>query len=45
MYHKGGGSQESVFGELKSQSQMEYVAVRNLYGNQIYMMPRSWPTI
>jgi len=38
MYHNGRGSQESVFGELKSQSQMEYIAVRHLYGNQLYMM-------
>jgi hypothetical protein len=38
MYHNGRGSQESVFGELKSQSQLEYVPVRYLYGNQMYMI-------
>jgi hypothetical protein len=37
-FHNGRGSQESVFGELKSQSRMEYVPVRRLYGNQLYMM-------
>ena len=34
LLHNGRGSQESVFGELKSHSRMEYVAVRRLYGNQ-----------
>jgi hypothetical protein len=38
MFHNGRGGQESVFGELKSQSQMEYIAVRHLYGNQLYMI-------
>ena len=38
LYHNGRGSQESVFGELKSQAQMEYIAVRHLYGNQLYMI-------
>lgn len=38
LYHNGRGSQENVFGELKSQTQMEYIAVRHLHGNQIYMM-------
>lgn len=38
MYHNGRASQESVFGELKSQSQMDYIAVRRLCGNQMYMM-------
>jgi hypothetical protein len=38
LYHNGRGSQESVFGELKSQSQLEYVPVRYLYGNQLYMI-------
>jgi hypothetical protein len=37
-YHNGRGSQESVFGELKSQGQMDYIAVRGLYGNQLYML-------
>lgn len=38
MYHHGRGSQESVFGELKSHSQLDYVPVRHLYGNQLYMI-------
>lgn len=38
MYHNGRGSQESVFGELKSQSQLDYVPVRHLCGNQLYMI-------
>lgn len=37
-YHNGRAFQESIFGELKSQSQMDYIAVRRLYGNQIYML-------
>ena len=27
-----------MFGELKSQSQMDYIAVRRLLGNQLYLM-------
>lgn len=38
LYHNGRGTQESVFGELKSQAQMEYIAVRHLHGNQLYML-------
>jgi hypothetical protein len=38
MYHNGHATQESIFGELKSQSQLDYIAVRRLYGNQMYMM-------
>ena len=38
LYHNGRGSQENVFGELKSQTQLEYIAVRHLHGNQIYMI-------
>jgi hypothetical protein len=37
-FHHGRGSQEKVFGELKSQSQMDYIAVRRLSGNQLYLM-------
>jgi hypothetical protein len=36
--HNGRGSQESVFGELKTQSQLDYIAVNKLSGNQFYMM-------
>jgi hypothetical protein len=38
MYHNGRAAQEAIFGELKSQGQMDYIAVRRLYGNQMYMM-------
>lgn len=37
-YHNGRASQENVFSELKSQSQMDYIAVRRLHSNQMYMM-------
>ena len=37
-FHHGRGYQEKVFGELKSQSQMDYIAVRRLSGNQLYLM-------
>ena len=37
-YHNGRGNQENIFGELKSQSQLDYIPVRRLYGNQLYMM-------
>ncbi|MGD0331499.1 MAG: transposase, partial [Nitrososphaeria archaeon] len=37
-YHNGRAAQESVFGELKSQSQVDYIAVRGLLGNQLYML-------
>jgi len=37
-FHHGRGSQEKVFGELRSQSQMDYIAVRRLAGNQLYLM-------
>jgi hypothetical protein len=35
MYHSGRAAQESVFGVLKSQSHMDYIAVRRLLGNQL----------
>jgi len=37
-FHHGRGYQEKVFGGLKSQSQMDYIAVRRLSGNQLYLM-------
>ena len=37
-FHDGRGSQEGVFGELKSQCQMGYVPVRTLIGNQLYLL-------
>jgi hypothetical protein len=38
MYHNGRAAQGSVLGELKSQSQMDYIAVRGLLGNQLFML-------
>jgi hypothetical protein len=37
-FHNGRGAQENLFGELKSQCQMDYVPVRSLAGNQIYLL-------
>ena len=37
-FHNGRGSQENTFSELKSQCNMDYVAVRRLHGNHLYMM-------
>ena len=37
-FHKGRGAQEGVFAEIKSQCQMDYVPVRTLVGNQIYLL-------
>jgi Transposase DDE domain group 1 len=37
-FHHGRGGQEKIFGELKSQSQMDYIVVRRLSGNQLYLM-------
>ena len=36
-FHNGRGSQENIFGELKTQSQMDYIPVRTLAGNQLYL--------
>jgi hypothetical protein len=36
-FHNGRGSQEKIFAELQSQGQMDYVPVRRLIGNQIYL--------
>ena len=38
LFHNGRGSQEGIFGELKSQCQMGYVPVRTLVGNQLYLL-------
>jgi len=38
VYHNGRGNQENVFGELKTHAQLEYVPVRHLHGNQLYMI-------
>lgn len=37
-FHNGRGAQENTLGELKSQCNMDYVAVRRLCGNQLYMI-------
>ena len=37
-FHNGRGSQEGIFGELKSQNQMDYVPTRTWCGNQVYML-------
>jgi hypothetical protein len=37
-FHEGRGSQEAIFGELKSHCHMDYIPVRRLYGNQTYML-------
>lgn len=37
-FHEGRGSQEGVFGELKSHCQMGYVPVRRRVGNQLYLL-------
>jgi len=38
MFHNGRGSQENVFGELKNQCQMDYIPVKTLHGNQLFLM-------
>jgi hypothetical protein len=37
-FHEGRGSQEGIFGELKSHCQMAYVPVRRRLGNQLYLL-------
>jgi len=37
-FHHSRGSQGREFSELKSQVQMNYIPVRKLYGNQLYLM-------
>ena len=37
-FHNGRGYQEKIFGELKTQINMDYVPVRTLNGNKIYLM-------
>jgi len=38
VYHEGRGAQEAIFGELKSEGQMDYIPVRTLLGNQTYLL-------
>ena len=37
-FHHGRGSQEGIFGELKSHHQMDYVPTRTWHGNQVYLL-------
>jgi len=37
-FHEGRGSQEGIFGELKTDCQMGYVPVRNWLGNHTYLL-------
>ena len=37
-FHEGRGSQEGIFGELKSHCQMDYIPVTTRVGNQIYLL-------
>jgi hypothetical protein len=37
-FHEGRGSQEGIFGELKTNCQMGYVPVRTCTGNQLYLL-------
>lgn len=37
-YHNGRGSQENIFGELKSSLHMDYVPTRTWKGNKVYML-------
>jgi hypothetical protein len=37
-FHNGRGAQEAVFAELKSQTNLDYVPVRSLRGNQTYLL-------
>jgi hypothetical protein len=37
-YHGGRGSQEGVFGELKTDCHMEYIPVRRRLGNEMYLL-------
>ena len=37
-YHEGRGSQEGIFGELKSDCHIDYVPVRTRCGNEVYLL-------
>ncbi len=37
-FHGGRGSQEGVFGELKTDCQMDYIPVRKRLGNEMYLL-------
>ena len=37
-YHNGRGSQEKIFGELKTSNQMDYVPTKTWLGNQTYLL-------
>lgn len=37
-FHNGRGAQEAIFGQLKSQCHADYVPVRRLVGNQLFLL-------
>ncbi len=37
-FHEGRGAQEAIFGELNSEGQRDYIPVRKLLGNQVYLL-------
>lgn len=37
-FHNGRGSQEGIFAELKSQTNMDYIPTRRLVGNQVFLL-------
>ncbi len=37
-FHNGRGTQESIFAELKSHNQMDYIPTKTLCGNQVYLL-------
>lgn len=37
-YHEGRGSQEKIFGEIKTQTQMDYIPARKRVANEVYLL-------
>lgn len=37
-YHEGRGYQEKIFGEIKSQAQMDYIPARHRAANEVYLL-------
>ena len=37
-YHEGRGYQEKIFGEMKSQAQMDYIPARRRAANEVYLL-------
>lgn len=38
LFHNGRGSQENIFGELKTDGPLDYIPTRRMVGNEIWMM-------